>query len=410
MGERERLHRYGTDVAGILGGSTYGVAKGVKLHSVRVVNCYKTRPSAAVVAGLDWVPASTTSSRRRELGLHRPLLQPGAGHAVKTLLRRRRHGGELPAGNSKRRTSASTPPRTSTCCDHRRQRPTPPTPAGLVLQLGGTASTSSRPARDHHLRGALRATPDVTVLTGTSMARPARGGRRRALPAGRSRAPPPPMVGTAHRQQRHHRGFVNDPRIPSRPTARRTSTPRSAPPPERDHHRAPSQDPRRGDLHLAGQRRRRERQLRLRLGIPRSGKRQSPSGRRAPTPGASPRATRPFELRVTVTSGGASASDNHPVSRPHPDRGLDHRRAHLISTAGTYTWRRTPPAEPARSPTPGNIGCSSPPGPPSERRARTPAAPRGESGVRATRDGDLRRPHRARTPTWWTSWTSARSP
>jgi subtilisin family serine protease len=46
---------HGTHVAGILGGSTYGVAKGVKLHSVRVIDCYNQAFMSAVVAGLDWV-------------------------------------------------------------------------------------------------------------------------------------------------------------------------------------------------------------------------------------------------------------------------------------------------------------------------------------------------------------------
>jgi subtilisin family serine protease len=46
---------HGTHVAGILGGSTYGVAKGVKLHSVRVINCYNEAFMSAVVAGLEWV-------------------------------------------------------------------------------------------------------------------------------------------------------------------------------------------------------------------------------------------------------------------------------------------------------------------------------------------------------------------
>lgn len=46
---------HGTHVAGILGSSTYGVAKGVTLHSVRVVGCGPTAPVATVIAGIDWV-------------------------------------------------------------------------------------------------------------------------------------------------------------------------------------------------------------------------------------------------------------------------------------------------------------------------------------------------------------------
>lgn len=48
---------HGTHVAGTVGGNSYGVAKGVKLISVRVLNCQGTSGStwAPVLAGIDWV-------------------------------------------------------------------------------------------------------------------------------------------------------------------------------------------------------------------------------------------------------------------------------------------------------------------------------------------------------------------
>jgi subtilisin family serine protease len=46
---------HGTHVAGTIGGSTYGVAKGVTLHPVRVLNCGGSGTIESVVAGLDWV-------------------------------------------------------------------------------------------------------------------------------------------------------------------------------------------------------------------------------------------------------------------------------------------------------------------------------------------------------------------
>ncbi len=48
----------GTFNAGIIGGSTYGVAKGVRLWSVRVLNCQGTGSIAQVIAGLNWVAAN----------------------------------------------------------------------------------------------------------------------------------------------------------------------------------------------------------------------------------------------------------------------------------------------------------------------------------------------------------------
>jgi len=48
---------HGTHVAGILGGTTFGVAKGVSLVSVRVLDCTGTGTDSQVIAGLDWVTA-----------------------------------------------------------------------------------------------------------------------------------------------------------------------------------------------------------------------------------------------------------------------------------------------------------------------------------------------------------------
>jgi subtilisin family serine protease len=49
---------HGTHVAGTVGGSTYGVAKGVQLVAVRVLNCSGSGTTAGVVAGIDWVTAN----------------------------------------------------------------------------------------------------------------------------------------------------------------------------------------------------------------------------------------------------------------------------------------------------------------------------------------------------------------
>lgn len=46
---------HGTHVAGSLGGSNYGVAKGVKLVNVRVLNCKGSGTISAVISGINWV-------------------------------------------------------------------------------------------------------------------------------------------------------------------------------------------------------------------------------------------------------------------------------------------------------------------------------------------------------------------
>jgi subtilisin family serine protease len=49
---------HGTHVAGTVGGTTYGVAKNVKLVAVRVLDCNGSGTSSGVIAGLDWVSAN----------------------------------------------------------------------------------------------------------------------------------------------------------------------------------------------------------------------------------------------------------------------------------------------------------------------------------------------------------------
>ncbi|MFI9814466.1 S8 family serine peptidase [Saccharothrix variisporea] len=46
---------HGTHVAGTLGGTSYGVAKSVRLHAVKVLNCQGSGSLAGVIAGIDWV-------------------------------------------------------------------------------------------------------------------------------------------------------------------------------------------------------------------------------------------------------------------------------------------------------------------------------------------------------------------
>jgi subtilisin family serine protease len=52
---------HGTHVAGIVGGRKVGVAKGVTIHGVRVLNCDGTGTDSSVIAGIDWVTAHHVS-------------------------------------------------------------------------------------------------------------------------------------------------------------------------------------------------------------------------------------------------------------------------------------------------------------------------------------------------------------
>ena len=49
---------HGTHVAGTIGGTTYGVAKGVNLYGVRVLDCNGSGMTSGVIAGINWVTAN----------------------------------------------------------------------------------------------------------------------------------------------------------------------------------------------------------------------------------------------------------------------------------------------------------------------------------------------------------------
>jgi aqualysin 1 len=54
-GSADDCNGHSTHVAGIVGGATYGVAKGVSLVAVRVADCNGSGPTSGVIAGVDWV-------------------------------------------------------------------------------------------------------------------------------------------------------------------------------------------------------------------------------------------------------------------------------------------------------------------------------------------------------------------
>jgi aqualysin 1 len=49
---------HGTHVAGTVGGTTYGVAKGATLYAVRVLNCSGSGTTSGVIAGINWVTSN----------------------------------------------------------------------------------------------------------------------------------------------------------------------------------------------------------------------------------------------------------------------------------------------------------------------------------------------------------------
>jgi len=64
---------HGTHVAGTLGGTTYGVAKGVTLHPVRVLDCTGNGADSGVIAGIDWVTANHATPAVANMSLGGPV-------------------------------------------------------------------------------------------------------------------------------------------------------------------------------------------------------------------------------------------------------------------------------------------------------------------------------------------------
>lgn len=63
---------HGTHVAGTIGGNTWGVAKRVRLHPVRVFGCTGGAPVDRVIAAVDWVTSRTVSPRVANMSLSGP--------------------------------------------------------------------------------------------------------------------------------------------------------------------------------------------------------------------------------------------------------------------------------------------------------------------------------------------------
>lgn len=72
----EDCHGHGTHVAGILGGSTYGVAKRVTLHPVRVLNCGGNGTTSGVIAAVEWITANHVKPAVVNLSLGGPAHSP----------------------------------------------------------------------------------------------------------------------------------------------------------------------------------------------------------------------------------------------------------------------------------------------------------------------------------------------
>jgi hypothetical protein len=100
---------HGTHVAGTVGGTSYGVAKGVTIHGVRVLDCAGNGPLSTVIAGVDWVTGNHASPAVANMSLGGPAYAP-----LDTAVRNSIASGvtyAIAAGNSATDASSQSPAR-----------------------------------------------------------------------------------------------------------------------------------------------------------------------------------------------------------------------------------------------------------------------------------------------------------
>ncbi|WP_033345965.1 S8 family peptidase [Catenuloplanes japonicus] len=100
---------HGTHVAGTVGGATYGVAKDVKLVSVRVLDCNGSGSYSQIIAGVDWVTRNAVKPAVANMSLG-----GSASAALDDAVQRSINSGVtyvLAAGNENKDACASSPAR-----------------------------------------------------------------------------------------------------------------------------------------------------------------------------------------------------------------------------------------------------------------------------------------------------------
>jgi subtilisin family serine protease len=100
---------HGTHVSGTVGGSTFSVAKAVRLFAVRVLNCNGSGTNSGVIAGVEWVRTNHVSPAVANMSLG-----GGASTALDTAVRNSIASGvtfAIAAGNSNTNAANSSPAR-----------------------------------------------------------------------------------------------------------------------------------------------------------------------------------------------------------------------------------------------------------------------------------------------------------
>ncbi|THF88178.1 S8 family peptidase [Deinococcus sp. KSM4-11] len=169
-GQNTDCNGHGTHVSGTVGGSTYGVAKGVKLVAVKVLDCSGSGTNSGVIAGINWA-----ASNRSGPAVANMSLGGGASQAVDDAVTSATNSGlvmAVAAGNSNADACGSSPARapsaiTVGAATKTDSRDTSYSNYGSCVDLfaPGTGITSSWNTSDtatNTISGTSMATPHVT--------------------------------------------------------------------------------------------------------------------------------------------------------------------------------------------------------------------------------------------------------